>query len=143
MKIRREVAWLAVVAAVAIGTGSAALAGNVPRTGERLSFSCAIVGEQCTETSLPASEPFFVSHGFNIIGITKQELLDPDLHVELSVDGESRHSALDLDLVAEIPQKSYVFDFRFGMTGTHTFTACWYGTDDSLLFCGTRVVHFV
>jgi hypothetical protein len=142
MKIRSKVAWLAVVAAVAIGTGSAS-AGDVPRTGERLSFTCAILGVPCTETSLPASEPFFVSHGFNIIDLTKAELLDPDLRFELSVDGEPMHGALDLDLVAEVPGKINVFNFRFGMTGTHTFTACWYGTDSSLLFCGTRVVHFV
>ena len=142
MRIRRNVAWLALLAAIAIGPGSA-LAGNVPRTGERLSFSCAIIGAPCTETSLPASEPFFVAQGFNIIGITKEDLLDPDLHFELSVDGERAHGALDLDLNAEVPQKAYVFNFRPGMTGTHTFTGCWYGTDGSLLFCGTRVVHFV
>jgi hypothetical protein len=142
MRIRNIVAWLAVAAALAIAVSSAA-AGNVPRTGERLSFSCAIIGVPCTETSLPASEPFFVAQGFNIIGITKEDLLDPDLHFELSVDGERAHGSLDLDLDAEVPQKTDVFNYRSGMTGTHTFTGCWYGTDGSLLFCGTRVVHFV
>jgi hypothetical protein len=142
MTIRHKVAWLAAVAAAAIGTGSA-LAGNVPRTGERLSFTCAIIGVPCAETSLPANEPFFVAHGFNIIDITREELLDPDLRFELSVDGEPRQGVLDLDLVAEVPGKSHVFNFRSGLTGTHTITACWYGADGSLLFCGTRVVHFV
>jgi hypothetical protein len=142
MRIRHTVAWLAVVATVAIGATTAA-AGNAPRTGERLNFGCAIIGTPCTDASLPANEPFFVAHGHNIVDITKEDLLDPDLRFELSVDGEQAQGVLDLDLNAEVPTKTYVFNFRFGMTGTHTFTGCWYGTDGSLLFCGTRVVHFV
>jgi hypothetical protein len=142
MRIQRKTAWLAVVAAVAIGTGSAT-AGNVPRTGERLSFTCAIIGAPCTATSLPAGEPFFVSHGYNIVGLTEAELLDPQLRFELSVDGEPIQGALDLDLVADVPGKAYVFNFRHGMTGTHTFTGCWYHSGGSLNFCGTRVVDFV
>jgi hypothetical protein len=142
MRLRRTVAWLGVLAAVAIGAGSAA-AGEVPRTGERLNFTCAIIGVPCAETSLPAAEPFHVRHGHNIIGLTKDELLDPRLRFELSVDGEAIQGALDLDLVAEVPSKTYVFNFRDGMTGTHTFTGCWYRSDGLLDFCGTRVVHFI
>jgi hypothetical protein len=142
MRIRHTVTWLAVVGAIAIGASSAA-AGNVPRTGEKLSFSCAIIGAPCTETSLPANEPFFVAHGHNIVDITMTDLLDPDLRFELSVDGEQAHGVVNLDLNAEVPTKTYIFNFRFGMTGTHTFTGCWHGTDGSPLFCGTRVVHFV
>lgn len=142
MKIRHTVAWLAVAATVAIGA-SLATAGNVPRTGERLSFSCAIIGAPCTETSLPANEPFFVAHGFNIVDSTKSELLDPQHRFELAVDGERVQGVVDLDLAAEVPTKWYVFNLRPGMTGTHTFTACWYQADGSLDFCGTRVVHFV
>jgi hypothetical protein len=142
MKIRHTVAWLAVAAVVAVSATSAA-AGNVPRTGERLSFGCAIVGVPCTDESLPANEPFFVAHGYNIVDITKGELLDPQQRFELNLDGQRLQGAIDLDLFAEVPTKWYVFNFRFGMTGTHTFTACWYTAGGELDFCGTRVVHFV
>jgi hypothetical protein len=142
MRIRHTVACLALVATVAIGATSAA-AGNVPRTGERLNFGCAIVGAPCTDTSLPANEPFFVAHGYNIVDITKRELLDPEQRFELTVDGTRVQGAIDLDLVAEVPTKWYVFNFGFGLTGTHTFTACWYTADGELDLCGTRVVHFV
>ena len=142
MNLRNAAVWLALLTAIGMSAGSAA-GGNVPRTGERISFACAIIGQPCSDVTLPASEPFHVQAGHNIIGITKEELLDPDLRAELSIDGVPQHGVLDLDLVAEVPTKWDVFNFRFGMTGTHTFTVCWYGADGAQEFCGTRVVHFV
>jgi hypothetical protein len=139
MSLRKAAVVLALTAAIALASSSVAT-GDVPRTGDQHVgiFACAF-SPPCDEITLTADEAFFVAHGFS--GEPKEDLLNPGHRFELRVDGALVHGALDLDLAAS--SKTYVFNFRAGMTGTHAFTGCWYATDGSLTACGTRVVHFV
>jgi hypothetical protein len=139
--------WAAVAALVAmLSLAGIAGAGNVPRMGDQRVglFECAFVPAGCSEITLAADEPFHVAHGWTS-AISQQDLVDPALRVELSVDGTQKHGAIDFrfDPATGIWSKTYVFNFPQGMSGTHSFTGCWYLADGSPPFCGTRIVHFV
>jgi hypothetical protein len=115
---------------------------DVPRMGDQRVplLPCALgIPGACDDLTLTAGEAFFTASGF-----TEEpwpDLVNPLHRFELTIDGKEVHGAIDLD--RDPIGKVYVFNFPQGMTGTHTFTGCWYGTDGSLLFpCGTRVVHF-
>jgi len=139
MSLRNAAVVLGLTAAIALASSSVAI-GDVPRTGDQRVgiFACAF-SPPCDEITLAANEAFFVAHGFS--DEPREDLLNPRHRFELSVDGVQVHGATDLDLAAS--SKTYVFNFRAGMTGTHAFTGCWYATDGSLTACGTRVVDFV
>jgi hypothetical protein len=109
----------------------------VPNTGTRVTLG-QCVASPC-ESTLPAGEPFFIEHGF--VGSTREELVNPRTRFELSVDGARVPATLVLDLTSGEPSKLYLTNFRFGMTGVHTFVGCWYA-DGDLLFCGTRTIAF-
>lgn len=139
MSLKRVVLSLTLLASaglLAIPAG----AGNVPRMGEQRVglFQCAFA-PPCGDVSLAADEAFHVAHGFD--SEPKEDLLNPLHRFELSVDGVERHGAIDLELSGS-GSKVYVFNFPAGMTGTHAFTGCWYGTDGAAVACGTRIVHF-
>lgn len=141
MKVQR----LVVVASLALGVSlyaTTASAGNVPRMGDQRVglLQCALgVTGACGDLSLTAGEAFHVAHGFT--GEPWADLVNPLHRFELTIDGAQVHGAIDLDNGAS--EKWYVFNFPTGMTGTHTFTGCWYSPDGSLAFpCGTRTVHF-
>lgn len=141
MKVRLLVALAALVLAASL-TASGAKAGNVPRTGDRVGLlACALgVPGACDDVYLTEGAPFHVAHGFT--GEPWADLVNPLHRFELTIDGTQVHGAIDLDHATL--EKWYVFNFPQGMTGTHTFTGCWYGTDGTLDFpCGTRIVHFV
>jgi hypothetical protein len=142
MKVRTLAVLAGLVFAASLTAGSAK-AGNVPRMGERVGLiTCAIgVPGACDDLTLSAGEPFHVAHGFT--AEPWADLVNPLHRFELSIDGAQVHGAIDLDRATL--EKWYVFNFPHGMTGTHTFTGCWYGTDGSLTYpyCGTRTVHFV
>jgi hypothetical protein len=95
------------------------------------------IASPCAST-LPAGEPFSVRGGF--VGEPREALVNPAHRFELTVDGDAQRGITDLDL--REASKWYVFNYRHGMTGVHTFVGCWYGTDGSLIFCGTRTVTF-
>lgn len=121
---------------------TSAWAGNVPRLGDQHVglAACAFVGT-CPDITLTADAPFHVAHGF--AAEPWSDLVNPIHRFELAVDSVQVHGAVDLDrLAGYVGDKWYVFNFPEGMTGTHTFTGCWYATDGGLIFCGTRVVHF-
>jgi hypothetical protein len=139
MKVRHLVALAGVVLAASLLAGSAK-AGSVPRMGDQRVglLSCAL-GGACDDLTLTAGEAFHVAHGFT--GEPWADLVNPLHRFELTIDGTQVHGAIDLDYTTL--EKWYVFNFPQGMTGTHTFTGCWYATDGSLAFpCGTRTVHF-
>jgi hypothetical protein len=140
MRLRKTIAPLCILAALALASASAA-AGNVPRMGDQRVgiFVCAFA-PPCGEISLTADEAFHVAHGFT--GEPTEDLLNPRHRFELSVDGVQVRGAIDLDL-GDFTEKWYVFNFPQGMIGTHAFTGCWYATDGAVIACGTRVVHFV
>ena len=140
MTVRRLTA--VAISLVAIGLcANVAAAGNVPRTGDQKVglVGCAYFGGPCGDLYLRGNEAFYVAHGFS--GESKADLLNPRHRFELSVDGNPIQGALDLDL--SVLSKVYVFNFRFGLTGNHSFTGCWYKTDGAVDACATRVVHFV
>jgi hypothetical protein len=131
--------WAAVAALVAMGTLAGVAGAEIPRMGDQrvVGFAqCAFLG--CPEVTLVANEPFHVDQGWIA---PRDALVNPTLRFELSVDGVQRHGAIDLDLA--LGSKIYVFNFPRGMSGTHSFTGCWYLPDGSLLACGTRIVHFL
>ena len=128
----------AAVAAVAVGSASAAA---IPTTGAQVTLgNC--VASPCVST-YPAGEPFFIRHGF--VGDGTDEdlriLLDPQTRFELTVDGQPAPAILALDPNGDPPSKRYITNFRFGMTGVHTFVGCWYA-QGAVQFCGTRTVTF-
>jgi hypothetical protein len=134
------VGTLTIAASISATTASA---GNVPRMGDQgvglLACANGVPGA-CDDLTLTAGEAFHVAHGF----ATEPwpDLVNPLHRFELTIDGTQVHGAIDLDKATL--EKWYVFNFPQGMTGTHTFTGCWYSTDGSLAFpCGTRIVHFV
>lgn len=137
---RRVIAALAVVvAACAVAAGASA---DIPRTGDQRVglIVCALTGV-CPDLTLAANEAFFVQHGFTAESCADQR--NPVHRFELSIDGVEQHGPIDLSRTADgLCDKLYVFDYRNGMSGTHTFTGCWYAVDGSLQACGTRVVHF-
>jgi hypothetical protein len=141
MKMRLLVSLAGLALACCLAAG-AAEAGNVPRMGDQhvLLLQCALgVPGACDDVTLPAGEAFHVAHGFT--GEPWADLVNPLHRFELSIDGTQVHGAIDLDQATL--EKWYVFNFPQGMTGTHTFTGCWYATDGSLAFsCGTRTVYF-
>jgi hypothetical protein len=124
-------------------TAGTSRAGNVPRMGDQRVglLQCANgVPGACDDLTLTAGEAFHIAHGFVVEPWA--DLVNPLHRFELTIDGEQVHGAIDLDKATL--EKWYVFNFPQGMTGTHTFTGCWYATDGSLAVpCGTRVVHFV
>jgi hypothetical protein len=132
---------IAAVAAVLLVCGAlaAATAGatSVPPTGTRVTLG-QCVATPC-ESTLPAGEPFFIEHGF--VDSSRDVLVNPRTRFELSVDGAPVRATVVLDLTGAEPSKLYVTNFRFGMTGVHTFVGCWYA-DGALLFCGTRTITF-
>jgi hypothetical protein len=130
------------VVAVAAALVFAALAGtaranSVPQFDLRFGLS-ACIASPCAST-LPANEPFSARGGY--MGDPRESLVNPAYRFELTVDGITQQGILDLDLANA--SKFYVYNFRDGMTGTHTFVGCWYGTDGSLSLCGTRTVTFI
>ena len=129
------------VGAAAVVAASA-WAGNVPRLGDQhVGLATCAVDGTCSDLTLTADASFFVAHGFT--AESWSDIVNPIHRFELAVDGLQVHGALDLDRYAGgLGDKWYVFNFPGGMTGTHTFTGCWYATDGELIFCGTRVVHF-
>jgi hypothetical protein len=131
-----------VIVIAAFSATSSARSGNVPRMGDQRVglIQCALgVPNACDELTLHAGEAFNVAHGFT--AEPWADLVNPLHRFELTIDGKQAHGAIDLDKATL--EKWYVFNFPQGMTGTHTFTGCWYATDGSLEFpCGTRVVHF-
>lgn len=134
------------VAAIAMVVVACAFAGSatadIPRTGDQRVglLLCALTGD-CSDLTLAADEPFFVQHGFTAESCVDQR--NPLHRFELFVDGVEQHGALELTKAdGGLCDKLYIFDFRNGMTGTHTFTGCWYGPDGALQSCGTRIVHF-
>lgn len=131
----------AVVLVVAALAGSAS-ANHVPTTGSPIVLGVC-VASPCVST-FPAGEPFFVRHGFVADGTSEDSsaLLDPQTRFDLTVDGEQVRSIIDLDWTAAHPSKRYVTNFRFGLTGVHTFVGCWY-SEGTLMYCGTRTVTFV
>jgi hypothetical protein len=105
---------------------------------------CAFGPAGCSDVTLVADEPFNVAHGWG--AFTRKELVDPTLRFELSVDGIQKHGAIDFNFdpdAAGLLLKTYVFNFPQGMSGTHSFTGCWYLADGSPPTCGTRIAHFV
>jgi hypothetical protein len=129
----------ALVAAV-LATGSAS-ANSIPTTGSQIGLGTC-VASPCTST-FPAGEPFFIRHGFISDGTPGDVsvLLNPGTRFVLTVDGEQAASTVDLDRTAEPPSKLNLSNFRFGLTGVHTFVGCWY-VEGTLLYCGTRTVTF-
>jgi hypothetical protein len=139
--ITRVTAFVAVV--VSACAFAAAGSADIPRTGDQHVglLVCALTGD-CSDLTLLAGEPFYVQHGFT--GEPCADQRNPEHRFELFVDGLQQHGAIDLSETSDgLCDKLYVFDFRAGLTGTHTFTGCWYAVDGSLDFCGTRIVHFV
>ena len=127
-----------VLAALTLARGASA---DVPTTGERINL-IVCVAAPC-ESTYPAGQPFFVRHGFGSDGSEQDAdaLLDPKTRFELTVDGKTVPQILDLDLVSDLPSQRYVSNFRFGLTGVHTFVGCWYA-EGTLVFCGTRTITF-
>jgi hypothetical protein len=130
------------VATVALAFACAALAvpagaTGVPTTGTRVTLG-QCVATPC-ESTLPAREPFFIEHGF--VDSSRDVLVNPRTRFELSVDGALVPATVVLDLTGAEPSKLYLTNFRFGLTGVHTFVGCWYA-DGALLFCGTRTIAF-
>ena len=139
--MRKILVGLVAVATVALlAVAVPAGANNIPLTGSPLEGLLQCVQSPCASTS-PANEPFFVRGGF--AGEPAADLVNPLHRFELTVDGRSVQGITDLDLVSNPDAKWDVFNFRFGMTGVHTFVGCWYGTDGARLFCGVRTVTFV
>jgi hypothetical protein len=133
---------IAALAALVLAFAAApAGATGVPTTGTPITLgNC--VASPCVST-YPAGEPFFVRHGFITDGTEAdlRALLDPQTRFELTVDGQAVPAILDLEVNADPPSKGYLTNFRFGMTGVHTFVGCWY-SDGALVYCGTRTVTF-
>ena len=135
----------AAIAALALTVGAltaASASGAPPTTGSQITLGTC-VASPCV-SSYPAGEPFFVRQGFTTDG-TREDLrvlLDPQTRFELTVDGTKVPATVDLDVTAANASKRYVSNFRFGMTGIHTFVGCWY-SDGTVVFCGTRTVTFV
>ena len=130
-------------AALAAVAGFAASAGayGIPTTGTQITLG-QCVASPC-ESTYPAGEPFFISHGYVTDGSEEdlRVLLDPRTRFELTVDGQPVPALQALDVNAEPPSKLYVTNFRFGMAGVHTFVGCWY-VQGTLAFCGTRTITF-
>jgi hypothetical protein len=141
MQMRRIRIYLVVVTALAVSAFTAIPAGanSIPTTGSPLRVGLPCVGTPCTST-LPANEPFFVSHGF--VNEAKEALVSPETRYELSVDGDPVPSTVDLELSGEASSKLNVSNFRFGMTGTHVFVGCWY-FEGVFLYCAQNTVTFV
>jgi hypothetical protein len=133
---------IAALAALVLAFAAApAGATGIPTTGTPITLgNC--VASPCAST-YPAGEPFFVRHGFITDGTEAdlRFLLDPQTRFELTVDGQLAPSALELDLDGDPPSKRYITNFRFGMTGVHTFVGCWY-SEGALVYCGTRTITF-
>jgi hypothetical protein len=141
MKFARTGLAAAAVIALA-GVAASSAAGDVPRMGDQRVglIACANgVPGGCDDLTLVAGEAFHVAHGF--VGEPWKDLVNPLHRFELTVDGKRAHGAIDLDRATG--EKWYVFNFPRGMTGTHSFTGCWYGTDGTLWTCATRTVYFV
>lgn len=133
---------IAALAALVLAFAAApAGATSVPTTGTQITLGTC-VASPCVST-YPAGEPFFVRHGFITDGTEAdlRDLLDPQTRFELTVDGQAVPATLDLEVNADPPSKRYVTNFRFGLTGVHTFVGCWY-SDGALVYCGTRTVTF-
>jgi hypothetical protein len=132
--------WKLVVAAAAAlvfaALAGTARANGVPQFDLKFGLS-ACIASPCDST-LPANESFSVRGGY--VGDAREDLVNPSYRFELAVDGVTQQGILNLDLANA--SKFYVYNFRDGMTGTHTFVGCWYGTDGSLSFCGARTVTF-
>jgi hypothetical protein len=138
--LRKATIAAATLAAVAVFAASAS-ANAIPTTGAQITLG-QCVASPC-ESTYPAGEPFFIRQGFITDGTEEdlRALLDPQTRFELTVDGQQTTAILDLEVNAEPPSKRYVTNFRFGMTGVHTFVGCWY-SDGAVVFCGTRTVTF-
>jgi hypothetical protein len=132
--------WRLVVAVAALIVSAlaatSAQANNVPLFDTTFGLS-ACSASPCAST-LPANEPFSVRGGF--VGEARPDLVNPTHRFELTVDGVPMQGITDLDLSEA--SKWYVYNFREGMTGVHTFVGYWYGTDGSLVLTGTRTVTF-
>src|SRR5262245_6117630 len=127
-------AIVAIAGALVVGT---AAANNVLRTGPPITLGTCIV-TPC-ESTYPAGEPFHVAHGF--VNDPRDILLNPQTRFELFVDGERKHSSVDLELNADEPSKLNVSNFRDGLTGVHTLVGRWY-REGVLVQTGTRTVTF-
>lgn len=92
------------------------------RVGDRISvFS--------DEVTYPAGEPFHIAQGWVIVDPLNKN--HQDFRFRLEIDGthqvesfvqHSVHFTVDGELST---LKEYVYNFRRGMTGTHTFTGYW------------------
>ena len=142
MSIKRLGVVICTLVAAAGLYASALSAGNVPRMGDQRVgiFACAYPGP-CAPITLEADEAFHVAHGMG--DESWNDLLNPLTRFELTVDGVQVHGAIDLDKgdPDSLSSKVFVFNFPQGMTGTHSFTGCWY-RPAGLDACGTRIVNF-
>jgi len=129
----RMAALIVVLAAAVSVTTAQAATGD--RTGTRLSLFAG------ASQTLPAQQPFYLQHGW---GLVPQKKLsdspgDPQAVAvgaylfTLAVDGVPvqadfiDRSTTSIDPYALVLERSWVFDFPTGMTGTHTFTGTWSG----------------
>lgn len=117
---------LAMLLALLLVAGPAA-AGSKEPVGQRISV---FLG---TPTTFPAGEPFHIRHGWGI-GATEHPEQAGIFSFRLDVDGVPRDADFVLrsadtppktEYEAPVLNRSWVFNFPDGMSGTHTFTGHW------------------
>jgi hypothetical protein len=147
MTRKNRISALAVVVALAALAALPASANNVPRTGGKIGLLCVYLGTCPAEQSYAADTPFYVAHGWSDVTDNWQEIVDPDSHFELLIDGERVPMATDLELgLGRDPasvSKTNVANMRHGLpAGIYTFVGRWYGADGNLAFEAVKTVTF-
>ena len=137
MMFRRFVLMFVVLVMVAFAALPASAAPQVPTTGERILVSA---GDQ----DFPAGDPFHIRHGWGCeVGVPVCELpAGNQFTFRLFVDGTQVHGRR-LMLIEDTHWvlRVVVFNFRHGMTGTHTFRGEWRSPEE--LFVREATVTFV